>query len=72
MISLSDNVFEISVPLETRRLFVLSDTVMEYLINVTTAPEFRQWEVLDLTARVKVDKELAKQTPQIGMQSLTL
>lgn len=49
-----------------------SDTVMEYLINVTTAPEFRHWEVSDLTARVKVDKELAKQTPQIGMKSLTL
>ncbi|XDV44924.1 hypothetical protein PO909_013134 [Leuciscus waleckii] len=43
------------------------DTVMEYLINVTTAPEFRQWEVSDLTARVKVDKELANQTPQIGV-----
>uniref|UniRef100_A0A672NLN8 Cytochrome b-c1 complex subunit 2, mitochondrial-like n=1 Tax=Sinocyclocheilus grahami TaxID=75366 RepID=A0A672NLN8_SINGR len=45
----------------------LSDTVMEYLINVTTAPEFRPWEVSDLTARVKLDKELAKQTPQIGV-----
>ncbi|XP_051969234.1 cytochrome b-c1 complex subunit 2, mitochondrial isoform X1 [Xyrauchen texanus] len=43
------------------------DTVMEYLINVTTAPEFRPWEVSDLTAKVKVDKELAKQTPQIGV-----
>uniref|UniRef100_A0A672LIV0 Cytochrome b-c1 complex subunit 2, mitochondrial-like n=1 Tax=Sinocyclocheilus grahami TaxID=75366 RepID=A0A672LIV0_SINGR len=42
------------------------DTVMEYLINVTTAPEFRPWEVSDLTARVKLDKELAKQSPQIG------
>ncbi len=49
-----------------------SDTVMEYLINVTTAPEFRPWEVSDLTARVKLDKELAKQTPQFGMQCLTL
>ncbi len=48
-----------------------SDTVMEYLINVTTAPAFRPWEVSDLTARVKLDKELAKQTPQIGMQCLT-
>ncbi|XP_016351026.1 cytochrome b-c1 complex subunit 2, mitochondrial-like isoform X4 [Sinocyclocheilus anshuiensis] len=43
------------------------DTVMEYLINVTTAPEFRPWEVSDLTARVKLDKELAKQSPQIGV-----
>ncbi|XP_052466835.1 cytochrome b-c1 complex subunit 2, mitochondrial isoform X1 [Carassius gibelio] len=43
------------------------DTVMEYLINVTTAPEFRSWEVSDLTASVKLDKELAKQSPQIGV-----
>uniref|UniRef100_A0A8C7WBZ9 Ubiquinol-cytochrome c reductase core protein 2b n=1 Tax=Oncorhynchus mykiss TaxID=8022 RepID=A0A8C7WBZ9_ONCMY len=32
------------------------DTVMEYLINVTTAPEFRPWEVSDLTSRVKMDR----------------
>ncbi|KAG7259000.1 hypothetical protein CRUP_033947, partial [Coryphaenoides rupestris] len=31
------------------------DTVMEFLINVTTAQEFRPWEVSDLAARVKVD-----------------
>lgn len=43
-----------------------SDTVMEYLINVTTAPEFRPWEVSDLTPRVKMDKALAAQTPQMG------
>lgn len=43
------------------------DTVMEYLINVTTAPEFRPWEVADLTPRVKLDKALAGQTPQIGV-----
>ncbi|XP_056325811.1 cytochrome b-c1 complex subunit 2, mitochondrial [Danio aesculapii] len=43
------------------------DTVMEYLINVTTAPEFRAWEVSDLTERVNLDKKLAKQTPQIGV-----
>uniref|UniRef100_A0A8C7DNI7 Ubiquinol-cytochrome c reductase core protein 2b n=1 Tax=Oncorhynchus kisutch TaxID=8019 RepID=A0A8C7DNI7_ONCKI len=35
------------------------DTVMEYLINVTTAPEFRPWEVSDLTSRVKMDRALA-------------
>ncbi|KAG8145628.1 putative Cytochrome b-c1 complex subunit 2 protein [Naja naja] len=28
------------------------DTVLEYLINVTTAPEFRTWEVSELTTRV--------------------
>uniref|UniRef100_A0A4W5QSG3 Ubiquinol-cytochrome c reductase core protein 2b n=1 Tax=Hucho hucho TaxID=62062 RepID=A0A4W5QSG3_9TELE len=43
------------------------DTVMEYLINVTTAPEFRPWEVSDLTSRVKMDKALAAQTPQMGV-----
>ncbi|XP_070708320.1 cytochrome b-c1 complex subunit 2, mitochondrial isoform X2 [Pempheris klunzingeri] len=43
------------------------DTVMEYLINVTTAPEFRPWEVSDLTSRLKMDKALAAQSTQIGM-----
>ncbi|KAM6951276.1 cytochrome b-c1 complex subunit 2, mitochondrial [Aplochiton taeniatus] len=43
------------------------DTVMEYLINVTTAPEFRPWEVSDLTPRVKMDKAMAAQRPQIGL-----
>ncbi|KAJ8383983.1 hypothetical protein AAFF_G00212270 [Aldrovandia affinis] len=43
------------------------DTVMEYLINVTTAPEFRTWEVAELTSRVKIDKALANQIPQIGV-----
>uniref|UniRef100_A0A6Q2YQV0 Ubiquinol-cytochrome c reductase core protein 2b n=1 Tax=Esox lucius TaxID=8010 RepID=A0A6Q2YQV0_ESOLU len=45
----------------------LGDTVMEYLINVTTAPEFRPWEVSDLTPRVRVDKALAAQNPQVGV-----
>lgn len=43
-----------------------SDTVMEYLINVTTAQEFRPWEVSDLTARVKMDKAEAASNTQIG------
>ncbi|XP_041818442.1 cytochrome b-c1 complex subunit 2, mitochondrial isoform X2 [Chelmon rostratus] len=43
------------------------DTVMEYLINVTTAPEFRSWEVSDLTPRVKLDKALAAQSTQIAV-----
>ncbi|RXM36321.1 Cytochrome b-c1 complex subunit 2, mitochondrial [Acipenser ruthenus] len=43
------------------------DTVMEYLINVTTAPEFRHWEVADLTPRINVDKALAFQNPQISV-----
>ncbi|XP_012731562.2 cytochrome b-c1 complex subunit 2, mitochondrial isoform X2 [Fundulus heteroclitus] len=43
------------------------DTVMEFLINVTTAPEFRPWEVSDLTPRVKLDKAQAAHNPQIGV-----
>ncbi|KAG7491863.1 hypothetical protein MATL_G00007880 [Megalops atlanticus] len=43
------------------------DTVMEFLINVTTAPEFRPWELADLTPRVKIDKDLAHHCPQIGV-----
>ncbi|XP_036428196.1 cytochrome b-c1 complex subunit 2, mitochondrial isoform X2 [Colossoma macropomum] len=43
------------------------DTVMEYLINVTTAPEFRPWELSELTPRVKVDNAIANQSPQIGV-----
>ncbi|CAG04434.1 unnamed protein product, partial [Tetraodon nigroviridis] len=43
------------------------DTVMEYLINVTTAPEFRPWEVSELTPRLKVDKALAAQNTQLSV-----
>ncbi|XP_044159479.1 cytochrome b-c1 complex subunit 2, mitochondrial [Bufo gargarizans] len=43
------------------------DTVMEYLINVTTAPEFRRWEVSGLDGRIKLDKALAHQNPQVGV-----
>ncbi|XP_061822171.1 cytochrome b-c1 complex subunit 2, mitochondrial isoform X1 [Nerophis lumbriciformis] len=43
------------------------DTVMEYLINVTTAPEFRPWEVSELTPRVKTDKARAGHSTQIGV-----
>ncbi|XP_062388057.1 cytochrome b-c1 complex subunit 2, mitochondrial [Sardina pilchardus] len=43
------------------------DTVMEYLINVITVPEFRPWEISDLTPRVKIDKAMAKECPPIGV-----
>ncbi|KAM9837161.1 cytochrome b-c1 complex subunit 2, mitochondrial isoform 2-T2 [Aulostomus maculatus] len=43
------------------------DTVMEYLINVTTAPEFRRWEVSELRPRVSLDKARAGQSPQIAV-----
>uniref|UniRef100_A0A671TUA6 Ubiquinol-cytochrome c reductase core protein 2b n=1 Tax=Sparus aurata TaxID=8175 RepID=A0A671TUA6_SPAAU len=43
------------------------DTVMEYLINVTTAQEFRPWEVTDLTPRVKVDKAMAANSEQTAV-----
>lgn len=39
---------------------------MEYLVNVTTAQEFRPWEVSELVSRVKIDKVLAQQCPQTG------
>ncbi|XP_041831818.1 cytochrome b-c1 complex subunit 2, mitochondrial isoform X1 [Melanotaenia boesemani] len=43
------------------------DSLLEFLVNVTTAQEFRQWEVDELTSRVKIDKALAQQSPQIGV-----
>lgn len=39
---------------------------MEHFANVTTAQEFRLWEVNDLTPRLKIDNTLAQQCPQIG------
>uniref|UniRef100_A0A7N6BQV2 Ubiquinol-cytochrome c reductase core protein 2a n=1 Tax=Anabas testudineus TaxID=64144 RepID=A0A7N6BQV2_ANATE len=45
----------------------LKDSLWEFLVNVTTAQEFRPWEVDELTSRVKVDKALAQQCPQIGV-----
>ncbi|XP_072522754.1 cytochrome b-c1 complex subunit 2, mitochondrial isoform X2 [Salminus brasiliensis] len=43
------------------------DTVMEYLINVTTAPEFRPWELAALAPRVKLDNTIARQCMQTGV-----
>ncbi|XP_036445946.1 cytochrome b-c1 complex subunit 2, mitochondrial [Colossoma macropomum] len=43
------------------------DSVIEYLIDVTTAPEFRPWEVSELTSRVKIDKALAEQCAQTSV-----
>ncbi|XP_054850582.1 cytochrome b-c1 complex subunit 2, mitochondrial [Eublepharis macularius] len=43
------------------------DTVMEYLINVTTAPEFRPWEVAEVQPQLRVDKTIAFQNPQVGV-----
>lgn len=43
------------------------DSLMEYLVNVTAAQEFRPWEVEDLASRVKTDKALAQQCPQIDV-----
>uniref|UniRef100_A0A674D5R8 Ubiquinol-cytochrome c reductase core protein 2a n=1 Tax=Salmo trutta TaxID=8032 RepID=A0A674D5R8_SALTR len=55
-----------SVSMESTALCPLPP-LMEYLINVTTTPEFRPWEVDDLTSRVKVDRALAHQCSQIGV-----
>ncbi|XP_053708692.1 cytochrome b-c1 complex subunit 2, mitochondrial [Synchiropus splendidus] len=41
--------------------------ILGYLANVTSAQEFRPWEVEDLVSRVKIDKALAKECPQIGV-----
>uniref|UniRef100_A0A3B4U703 Ubiquinol-cytochrome c reductase core protein 2a n=1 Tax=Seriola dumerili TaxID=41447 RepID=A0A3B4U703_SERDU len=43
------------------------DSLLEFLVNVTTTQEFRPWEVDELTSRVKVDRALAQQCPQIGI-----
>nr|XP_020491868.1 cytochrome b-c1 complex subunit 2, mitochondrial-like [Labrus bergylta] len=43
------------------------DLLLEQLVNVTSAQAFRPWEVADLTPRVKIDKALAQQCPQIGV-----
>ncbi|XP_015242523.1 PREDICTED: cytochrome b-c1 complex subunit 2, mitochondrial-like [Cyprinodon variegatus] len=42
-------------------------SLLDLLVNVTTAQEFRPWEVDELTSRVKVDKALAQQCPQISI-----
>ncbi|KAK5856316.1 hypothetical protein PBY51_007923 [Eleginops maclovinus] len=43
------------------------DSLFEYLVNVIAAQDFRPWEVSELTSRVKIDKALAQQCPQIGV-----
>uniref|UniRef100_A0A8D0CZ16 Ubiquinol-cytochrome c reductase core protein 2a n=1 Tax=Sander lucioperca TaxID=283035 RepID=A0A8D0CZ16_SANLU len=48
-------------------LCVCRDLLFEFLVNVTAAQDFRPWEVDDLTSRVKIDKALAQQCPQIGV-----
>lgn len=41
-----------------------SDILMEFLLNVTTAPEFRRWEVAALESQLRIDKAVAFQNPQ--------
>ncbi|XP_078096676.1 cytochrome b-c1 complex subunit 2, mitochondrial [Mustelus asterias] len=43
------------------------DTVMEYLINVTAAQEFRRWELSELPSKLELDRVVAFQNPQIGV-----
>ncbi|XP_007557386.1 PREDICTED: cytochrome b-c1 complex subunit 2, mitochondrial-like [Poecilia mexicana] len=40
-------------------------SLLDFLGKVTTAQEFRAWEVEELTSRVKIDRALAQQCPQI-------
>uniref|UniRef100_A0A8C6BCB1 Ubiquinol-cytochrome c reductase core protein 2 n=1 Tax=Monodon monoceros TaxID=40151 RepID=A0A8C6BCB1_MONMO len=42
----------------------LSDILMEFLLNVTTAPEFHRWEVAALQSQLRIDKAVAFQNPQ--------
>lgn len=44
---------------------------MEYVVNVTTAQEFRPWEVSELVPRLKIDNALAQECPQIGVYKKT-
>ena len=37
---------------------------MEFLLNVTTAPEFQRWEVAALQPQLRIDKAVAFQNPQ--------
>lgn len=41
-----------------------SEILMEFLLNVTTAPEFRRWEVAALQSQLRIDKAVALQNPQ--------
>ncbi|KAM9394404.1 ubiquinol-cytochrome c reductase core protein 2a [Pholidichthys leucotaenia] len=43
------------------------DLLMDCLVNIMTAQEFRPWEVDELASRVKIDKAVAQQSPQIGI-----
>ncbi|XP_072549230.1 ubiquinol-cytochrome c reductase core protein 2a [Salminus brasiliensis] len=43
------------------------DAVVEYLADVTTAFEFRPWEVSELTSRVKIEKAVAEQCAQTSV-----
>ena len=47
------------------------DTVMEYLINVTTAQEFRPWEVSALTPNVRRDVDDAADSSHVGQYPST-
>jgi ubiquinol-cytochrome c reductase core subunit 2 len=41
-----------------------TEILMEFLLNVTTAPEFRRWEVATLQSQLRIDKAVAFQNPQ--------
>nr|XP_020475521.1 cytochrome b-c1 complex subunit 2, mitochondrial-like [Monopterus albus] len=43
------------------------ESLLEFLVNIITAQEFRLWELNELTSRVRTDKALAQQCPQIGI-----
>lgn len=49
-----------------------SEILMEFLLNVTTAPEFRRWEVAALQSQLRTDKAVAFQNPQTREYIVTL
>ena len=49
-----------------------SDILMEFLLNVTTAPEFRRWEVAVLQSQLSIDKAVAFQNPQTRKRTFRL
>ncbi|XP_045848426.1 uncharacterized protein LOC123933381 isoform X3 [Meles meles] len=50
----------------------LSDILMEFLLNVTTSPEFRRGEVAALQSQLRTDKAVAFQNPQAHSRGCSL
>lgn len=42
--------------------------LMEFLLKVTMAPEFHQWEVADPQSQLRIDNAVAFQNPQAHIE----